>query len=80
MDKKIVFLVVNMLVSALCLGLIIGSSFLDNERTKILLIAIALGVLIIQKVIEIIFIKETRKVSIVVLIVLGALTGYYFFK
>lgn len=79
-DKKMIFLSINMLVTVLCLGLIIGTSFIDNESTKTMTIWIAVGILIIQKIIEIIVIKETRKISIAVLIILVAAAGYFGYK
>ena len=79
-DKKMMFLAVNMLITVLSLAIIIGTMFIENQKTKLVAIAIAIVILIIQKVVEIIVIKETRKVSIVVLIIIATAAGYFGYK
>ena len=79
-DKKMVFLAVNMLITVVSLAIIIGTMFIENQKTKLVATAIAIVILIIQKVVEIIVIKETRKVSIVVLIIIATAAGYFGYK
>lgn len=79
-DKKMMFLAVNMLITVVSLAIIIGTMFIENQKTKLVATAIAIVILIVQKVVEIIVIKETRKVSIVVLIIIVAATGYFGYK
>ena len=79
-DKKMMFLAVNMLITVLSLAIIIGTMFIENQKTKLVATAIAIVILIIQKVVEIIVIKETRKVSIVVLIIIATAAGYFGYK
>ena len=79
-DKKMMFLAVNMLITVLSLAIIIGTMFIENQKTKLVATAIAIVILIIQKVVEIIVIKETRKVSIVVLFIIVAAAGYFGYK
>lgn len=79
-DKKMMFLAVNMLITVLSLAIIIGAMFIENQKTKLVATAIAIVILIIQKVVEIIVIKETRKVSIVVLIIIATAAGYFGYK
>ena len=79
-DKKMMFLAVNMLITVVSLAIIIGTMFIENQKTKLVATAIAIVILIIQKVVEIIVIKETRKVSIVVLIIIAAAAGYFGYK
>ena len=79
-DKKMMFLAVNMLITVVSLAIIIGTMFIENQKTKLVATAIAIVILIIQKVVEIIVIKETRKVSIVVLIIIVAAAGYFGYK
>lgn len=79
-DKKMMFLAVNMLITVVSLAIIIGTMFIENQKTKLVAIAIAIIILIIQKIVEIIVIKETRKVSIVVLIIIVTAAGYFGYK
>ena len=79
-DKKMMFLAVNMLITVLSLAIIIGTMFIENQKTKLVAIAVANSILVTQKIVEIIVIKETRKVSIVVLIIIVAAAGYFGYK
>ena len=79
-DKKMIFLAVNMLITVVSLAIIIGTMFIENQKTKLVATAIAIIILIIQKIVEIIVIKETRKVSIVVLIIIVTAAGYFGYK
>ena len=79
-DKKMMFLAVNMLITVVSLAIIIGTMFIENQKTKLVATAIAIIILIIQKIVEIIVIKETRKVSIVVLIIIVTVAGYFGYK
>lgn len=76
-DRKLLFIVISTLTSCISLGLIIGSFFLENENTKIYIIIIAFAILILQKIIELIKVKETRKISSAILIILAAALGYF---
>lgn len=79
-DKKMMFLAVNMLITVLSLAIIIGTMFIESQKTKLVAIAVAISILVTQKIVEIIVIKETRKVSIVVLIIIVAAAGYFGYK
>ena len=79
-DKKMMFLEVNMLITVVSLAIIIGTMFIENQKTKLVATAIAIIILIIQKIVEIIVIQETRKVSIVVLIIIVTAAGYFGYK
>lgn len=79
-DKKMMFLAVNMLITVVSLAIIIGTMFIENQKTKLVATAIAIIILITQKIVEIIVIKETRKVSIVVLIIIATAAGYFGYK
>ena len=79
-DKKMMFLAVNMLITVLSLSIIIGTIFIENQKTKLVAIAVAISILVTQKIVEIIVIKETRKVSTVVLIIIVAAAGYFGYK
>lgn len=79
-NKKIRFLAINMLVTVISLGIIIGAIFIDNQKIKMITMFVAIGILIVQKVIEIIAIKETRKISIVVLIIIVSAASYFGYK
>ena len=76
-DKKLRFLAINMLVTVVALGIIIGAIFIDNQRTKMITMFTAIGILVVQKIIEIIAIKETRRISIVVLIIIVSAASYF---
>ena len=79
-NKKIRFLAINMLVTVISLGIIIGAIFIDNQKTKMITMFVAIGILIVQKVVEIIAIKETRKISIVVLIIIVSAASYFGYR
>ena len=79
-DKKMMFLAVNMLITVLSLAIIIGTMFIENQKIKLVAIAVAISILVTQKIVEIIVIKETRKVSIVVLIIIVAAASYFGYK
>ena len=59
-DKKLIFMAVNMLITVLSLAIIIATMFIENQRVKTTAIFVAITILIIQKIIEIKGIKETR--------------------
>ena len=79
-DKKLRFLAINMLVTVVALGIIIGAIFIDNQKTKMITMFTAIGILVVQKIVEIIVIKETRRVSIVVLIIIVSAAGYFGYR
>ena len=55
-DKKLRFLAINMLVTVVALGIIIGAIFIDNQKTKMITMFTAIGILVVQKIVEIIMI------------------------
>lgn len=79
-DKKLRFLVINMLVTVVALGIIIGAIFIDNQKTKMITMFTAIGILVVQKIVEIIMIKETRRISIVVLIIIVSAASYFGYR
>lgn len=79
-DKKLRFLAINMLVTVVALGIIIGAIFIDNQKTKMIMMFTAIGILVVQKIIEIIAIKETRRISIVVLIIIVSAASYFGYR
>lgn len=79
-DKKLRFLAINMLVTVVALGIIIGAIFIDNQKTKMIMMFTAIGILVVQKIIEIIAIKETRRISIVVLIIIVFAASYFGYR
>lgn len=79
-DKKLRFLAINMLVTVVALGIIIGAIFIDNQRTKMITMFTAIGILVVQKIVEIIAIKETRRISIVVLIIIVSAASYFGYR
>lgn len=79
-DKKLRFLAINMLVTVVALGIIIGAIFIDNQKTKIITMFTAIGILVVQKIVEIIMIKETRRISIVVLIIIVSAASYFGYR
>ena len=79
-DKKLRFLAINMLVTVVALGIIIGAIFIDDQRTKMITMFTAIGILVVQKIIEIIAIKETRRISIVVLIIIVSAASYFGYR
>lgn len=79
-DKKLRFLSINMLVTVVALGIIIGAIFIDNQKTKMITMFTAIGILVVQKIVEIIMIKETRRISIVVLIIIVSAASYFGYR
>lgn len=79
-DKKLRFLAINMLVTVVALGIIIGAIFIDNQKIKMITMFTAIGILVVQKIIEIIMIKETRRISIVVLIIIVSAASYFGYR
>lgn len=79
-DKKLIFLAINMLITVFSLAIIIGTMFIENQRAKTTVIFVAITILIVQKIVEIKVIKETRKVSIVILLIIIAVTGYFGYR
>ena len=79
-DKKLRFLVINMLVTVVALGIIIGAIFIDNQKTKMITMFTAIGILVVQEIVEIIMIKETRRISIVVLIIIVSAASYFGYR
>ena len=78
--KKLRFLAINMLVTVVALGIIIGAIFIDNQKTKMVTMFTAIGILVVQKIVEIIMIKETRRISIVVLIIIVSAASYFGYR
>ena len=79
-DKNLRFLAINMLVTVVALGIIIGAIFIDNQKTKMITMFTAIGILVVQKIVEIIMIKETRRISIVVLIIIVSAASYFGYR
>lgn len=79
-DKKLRVLAINMLVTVVALGIIIGAIFIDNQKTKMITMFTAIGILVVQKIVEIIMIKETRRISIVVLIIIVSAASYFGYR
>ena len=79
-DKKLRFLAINMLVTVVALGIIIGAIFIDNQKTKMITMFTAIGILVVQIIVEIIMIKETRRISIVVLIIIVSAASYFGYR
>ena len=79
-DKKLRFLAINMLVTVVALGIIIGVIFIDDQKTKMITMFTAIGILVVQKIVEIIMIKETRRISIVVLIIIVSAASYFGYR
>jgi hypothetical protein len=79
-DKKLRFLAINMLVTVVALGIIIGAIFIDNQKIKMITMFTAIGILVVQKIVEIIMIKETRRISIVVLIIIVSAVSYFGYR
>ncbi|MGX7103464.1 hypothetical protein [Gemella sanguinis] len=71
---------INMLVTVVALGIIIGAIFIDNQKTKMITMFTAIGILVVQKIVEIIMIKETRRISIVVLIIIVSAASYFGYR
>ena len=79
-DKKLRFLAINMLVTVVALGIIIGAIFIDNQKIKMITMFTAIGILVVQIIVEIIMIKETRRISIVVLIIIVSAASYFGYR
>ena len=79
-NKKLRFLAINMLVTVVALGIIIGAIFIDNQKIKMIMMFTAIGILVVQKIVEIIAIKETRRISIVVLIIIVSAASYFGYR
>ena len=79
-DKKLIFMAVNMLITVFSLAIIIAPMFIENQRIKTTAIFVAITILIVQKIVEIKVIKETRKISIVILCIIIAATGYFGYR
>ena len=79
-EKKLRFLAINMLVTVVALGIIIGAIFIDNQKIKMITMFTAIGILVVQKIVEIIMIKETRRISIVVLIIIVSAVSYFGYR
>ena len=79
-DKKLIFMAVNMLITVFSLAIIIATMFIENQRIKTTAIFVAITILIVQKIVEIKGIKETRKISILILCIIIAATGYFGYR
>ena len=79
-DKKLIFMAVNMLITVFSLALIIATMFIENQNVKNIAIFVAITILIVQKIVEIKVIEETRKVSIVILLIIIAAAGYFGYR
>lgn len=79
-DKKMMFLAINMLITVFSLAIIIGTMFIENQNIKNIAIFVAITILIVQKIVEIKVIEETRKISIVILLIIIAAAGYFGYR
>lgn len=79
-DKKLIFMAVNMLITVFSLAIIIATMFIENQRIKTTAIFVAIIILIVQKIVEIKVIKKTRKISILILCIIIAATGYFGYR
>ena len=79
-NKKLRFLAINMLVTVVALGIIVGAIFIDDQKTKMITMFTAIGILVVQKIVEIIMIKETRMICIVVLIIIVSAASYFGYR
>jgi len=79
-DKKLRFLAINMLVTVVALGIIVGAIFIGDQKTKMITMFTAIGILVVQKIVEIIMIKETRRISIIVLIIIVSAASYFGYR
>ena len=79
-DKKMMFLAINMLITVFSLAIIIGTMFIENKNTKNIASFVAITILIVQKIVEIKVIEETRKISIVILLIIIAAAGYFGYR
>ena len=79
-DKKLIFMAVNMLITVFSLAIIIATMFIENQRVKTTAIFVAITILIVHKIVEIKVIKETRKISILILCIIIAATCYFGYR
>ena len=80
-DKKMMFLAINMLITVFSLAIIIGTMFIENQNVKNIAIFVAITILIVQKIVEIKVIEETRKISVVILrIIMQGTSAIDYFK
>ena len=79
-DKKMMFLAINMLITVFSLAIIIGTMFIENQNVKNIAIFVAITILIDQKIVEIKVIEETRKISVVILLIIIAAAGYFGYR
>ena len=79
-DKKLIFMAVNMLITVFSLAIIIATMFIENQRIKTTAIFVAITILIVQKIVEIKVIKETRKISTLILCIIIAATCYFGYR
>ena len=79
-NKKLRFLAINMVVTVVALGIIVGAIFIGDQKTKMITMFTAIGILVVQKIVEIIMIKETRRISIVVLIIIVSAASYFGYR
>ena len=79
-DKKMMFLAINMLITVFSLAIIIGTMFIENQNVKNIAIFVAITILIVQKIVEIKVIEETRKISIVILLIIIVAAGYFGYR
>ena len=79
-DKKMMFLAINMLITVFSLAIIIGTMFMENQNVKNIAIFVAITILIVQKIVEIKVIEETRKISVVILLIIIAAAGYFGYR
>ena len=79
-DKKMMFLVINMLITVFSLAIIIGTIFIEKQNVKNIAIFVAITILIVQKIVEIKVIEETRKISVVILLIIIAAAGYFGYR
>jgi hypothetical protein len=79
-NKKLRFLAINMLVTVVALGIIVGAIFIGDQKTKMITMFTAIGILVVQKIVEIIMIKETRRISIIVLIIIVSAASYFGYR
>ena len=79
-DKKMMFLVINMFITVFSLAIIIGTIFIEKQNIKNIAIFVAITILIVQKIVEIKVIEETRKISIVILLIIIAAAGYFGYR
>ena len=71
---------VNILITVFSLAIIIATMFIENQRVKTTAIFVAITILIVQKIVEIKVIKETRKISILILCIIIAATCYFGYR